>query len=267
MFRTANPTLNVFQTGNAGAVQQPVEWTRLAGARAESRPGVMTMGGTITASAILVGLTLTSAISSFYVISTNSSLGMPLGFGGMIIALIAGLVLFFAPRTAPFLAPVYAIAKGAFVGLISEVVANRLGPGMQALPFQALTLTIAVAGAMLAAYAFKIIRPGKVFYAVIISATLGYMAFAMLAFVLHLFGITMLSSLFSFTNNSPMAIGLSVVVVVLAAMNLVLDFDQIQVGVQTGQPKYMEWYAGYALLVTLIWLYIEILRLLSKLRR
>lgn len=270
MLRTANPALNAFQHG--GTVQQPVEWSRLGGpvgaaAGVAATPGVMTLGGTITASAILVGLTMTSAVVSYMLMQSNSALEMPLGLGGMGLGLVCALVLWFAQKAAPFLAPVYAIAKGAFVGWISLVVATKLGPGREALPFQALTLTIAVAGGMLVGYATRIIRPGKVFRAVIVSATMGYMLFVLVAVVMMFIGNSALISLFSFNNGSPLAIGLSVVVVVLAALNLVLDFEQIEVGIQTGQPRYMEWYAGWALLVTLIWLYIEILRLLSKLRR
>lgn len=273
MMRSGNPALNPFQTG--GHVQQPAQWTTLGGPAGVSsatpvRSGVMTLNGTLTASAILVGLTMTSAVASYTVITANQALALPLGLGGLVVALICSLILWFNHKAAPVLAPIYAIFKGAFVGWISLVitaaVSQKLGASQAGLPFQALALTIAVAGGMLVGYATRIIRPGKVFTAVLVSAVLGYIMFALLAFVMALMGNTALSSLFSPTNSSPLAIGLSLFVVGLAALTLVMDFDQINMGIKTGQPKYMEWYAGWALLVTLIWLYIEILRLLAKFR-
>jgi uncharacterized YccA/Bax inhibitor family protein len=277
MLRSSNPTLNVFQTGQ---VQQPASWTSLGGAvsggvaggapamaGAAPRANVMTLNGTLTASAILIGLTMTTAIASYSLISNNNALALPIGLGGMLVGLVLGLVLFFAPKAAPFLGPAYAIAEGGFVGWISLVVATKLGPGMQALPFQALTLTIAVAGGMLVGYATRIIRPGRVFRAVFTTAFIGYALFTLIAFGMAIFGNHSLSSLFSFTNGGALSIGISVLAVGLAAFSLIMVFEMINVGVQTGQPKYMEWYAGYALLVELVWLYIEILRLLSKLRR
>lgn len=273
MLRSANPTLNVFQSGNAGAVQQPAAWTSLAGSAsgslASGRSGAMSLGGTLTASAILIGLTMTSAVASYSFINATPGLALPIGLGGMLVALVCGLVLMFSQRAAPFLAPVYAVAKGGFVGWFSLLVAEKIGggPAMKALPFQALALTIAVAGGMLVGYATRIIRPGRVFRAVLTAGVLGYVLFALLAMVMALFGNTALSSLFSPTNSSPLAIGVSVLAVALASFSLIMAFETINVGIQTGQPKYMEWYAGYALLVELIWLYVEILRLLSKLRR
>jgi len=275
MMRSANPALNPFQTG--GHVQQPAQWTTLGGPAGVSagsavgvpaRSGVMTLNGTITASAILVGLTMTSAVAAYSMMVANPVLQLPLGIGGLVIALICSLVLMFNHKAAPIVAPIYAVSKGAFVGMfslfITAALSQKLGQGAQGLPFQALALTIAVAGGMLVGYATRIIRPGKVFTAVIVSAGLGYAMFGLLALVLALMGNYSLSSLFSPTNSSALSIGLSIFVVGLAALTLVLDFDQINMGIKSGQPKYMEWYAGWALLVSLIWLYIEILRLLVK---
>jgi len=276
--RSANPALNPFQTG--GHVQQPAQWTTLGGptgvatgaggVSAQARPGVMTLGGTITASAILVGLTMTSAIVAYTLMGANPALQLPLGIGGLVAAIICSLIIWFKHTSAPIVAPIYAIFKGAFVGwfslMVTAMLSQKLGAGAQGMPFQALALTIAVAGGMLVGYATRVIRPGKIFTAVIVSAGIGYGLFALLALVLSLMGNNALSSLFSPTNSSVLSIGLSVFVVCLAALTLVLAFDQINIGIQSGQPKYMEWYAGWALLVELIWLYIEILRLLAKLR-
>ena len=286
MMRSANPTLNVFQTGQPGSgrgvpVQQPANWTTLSGpGQAAStstgfglglgeRSNVMTLGGTLTASAILIGLTMTSAVASYSLIQTNNSLILPLGIGGFVVSLILGLIIAFVHKAAPFLAPIYALTKGCFVGMFSLLVAERLGggPAMKALPFQALTLTIAVAGGMLVGYATRIIRPGRVFRAIFTTAMLGYSLFFLVAAGMWLFGNTSLINLFSVTNSSPLSIGVSVLAVGLAAFSLIMAFETINVGIQTGQPKYMEWYAGYALLVELVWLYLELLRLLAKLRR
>lgn len=284
MLRSGNPALNPFQTG--GTVQKPSQWTTLGGpagtssgggsfagglgALTAARPGVMTLGGTIIASSILVALTMASAVTSYTLMNANPALQMPVGLGGLLVAAVCSIILWFSHKSAPIVAPIYAIFKGAAVGwfslMVTSMMAQKLGAGAQGLPFQALALTIAVAGGMLVGYATRVIRPGRVFTAIIASATIGYALFALLAMVMALMGNDALSSLFSPTNSSMLSIGLSLLVVGLAALTLVLAFEQINMGIQTGQPRYMEWYAGWALLTELIWLYIEILRLLAKLR-
>jgi uncharacterized YccA/Bax inhibitor family protein len=150
--------------------------------------------------------------------------------------------------------------EGLFIGGISLVMEQRF-PG---LVLQAVLLTFGVMFALLAAYQSRIIRPSQTFKAVIVGATFGIVIVYLVSMALQLFfhaGIPLI------TDNGPIGIVFSLVVVGIAALNLVLDFDFIENGVASGAPKWMEWYAAFALTVTLVWLYIEILRLLSKMRR
>jgi len=261
--RSANPTLRAFD--------KPQTWDDAFGGRAAARvrSNTMTIGGTVTATGILLGICTAAAIGSWAMISDPERLGLaiPTLLGGMIAALVLGLVISFKPRTAPVLGPLYAAAEGLFLGVLSFVVARQFPPEVGAtLVFQAVGLTLGVAGAMLAAYATGLVKPGRVFRACVTSATGGIALFYIVAFVGSMLGMDALSGLLRFDNASPLSIGLSLFVVAIASLNLVLDFDFIHQGVARGLPKHMEWFGGFALLVTLVWLYIELLRLLSKLR-
>ena len=176
------------------------------------------------------------------------------GLGGFIVALIT----VFKPRVSPYTAPIYAALEGLLLGGISALYNARF----EGLPAQAVALTFGVFVALLIVYRTGLIRATENFRMGVVAATGGIMVMYLLSFVLGFFGIQM-----SFLHDSsPLSIGISLVIVVVAALNLVLDFDFIERGVAHGAPKFMEWYAAFGLLVTLVWLYLEILRLLSKLQ-
>ena len=268
IMRSSNPALRAFaepqRVGDA-----PI---RSSGSRAV-QSNTMTVGGTVTATGILVGICSATAIGSWALVSNpaNAGLTMPLIFGGLIAGLVFGLIISFKPRTAPFLAPIYAACEGLFLGAFSLIVSKNIpqsagGGADNTIVFQAIGLTFGVAAVMLIAYGTRIIRPGRIFRSVVISATGGIMLFYVVAMVGSLFGFKAMSGLLSFDNASPLSIGISLFVVAIASLNLVLDFEFIEKGANRNLPKYMEWYGGFALLVTLVWLYIELLRLLSKLR-
>ncbi|MBK7404929.1 MAG: Bax inhibitor-1/YccA family protein [Phycisphaerales bacterium] len=261
--RSANPALNAFS--------KPQTWDDAFGSRSatRARPTTMTLRGTVTATGILLGICAASAVGSWAMCSSPQYAGaaMPVAFGGAILGLVMALVISFKPRTAPYLGPIYAAGEGLFLGVLSVLIAKRFPPDVgQTLVIQAVGLTFGVAAAMLAAYATRIIRPGRVFRACVISATGGIGLFYLAAIIGNLLGFGAMGSLLRFDNASPLSIGISLVVVAVASLNLVLDFQFIEEGSRRGLPKYMEWYGGFALLVTLVWLYIELLRLLSKLR-
>jgi uncharacterized YccA/Bax inhibitor family protein len=158
---------------------------------------------------------------------------------------------------------VYAVLEGAFLGTISLAVAERAGPQGSLLVTQAVTLTFGVFAAMLLAYGTGIIRATPMFTRIIVGATVGIALTYLAGFIMSFFGITLLGSLH---GNGAVGIGFSLFVVAIAAFNLVLDFDLIEQGVRNGAEKHMEWYGAFALMTTLVWLYLEILRLLSKLK-
>ncbi|MCH2586429.1 MAG: Bax inhibitor-1/YccA family protein, partial [Planctomycetes bacterium] len=175
--------------------------------------------------------------------------------GGLALALIT----MFAPKAAPFTSPLYALAEGLFLGALSAFVEMRF-PGIA---FQAVGLTFCTLFAMLALYTTGVIRATPAFKRGIMAATFGIMMIYLLSWILRMFSVEV-----PYIHGSGLVgIGFSLFVVVIAAMNLVLDFDLIEEGAKRGLPKYMEWFAAFGLLVTLVWLYIEILHLLSKIRQ
>ena len=155
------------------------------------------------------------------------------------------------------LAPVYAVFEGALLGAISSVFNAKY----QGIAFQAAALTLGVLGVMLVLYRTGVLRATQKFMVVVMAATGAISLVYLVSMVMSLFG----KSIPMIHDSGPIGIGFSVVVVAVAALNLILDFAIIESGVQRGAPKYMEWYAGFSLLVTIVWLYLEILRLLSKL--
>ncbi len=266
--RTANPTLGVFD--------RPQSWGDTGVA---SRANVMTMGGTIFASAIFLGITATVGTIAWSMLQSPGPDGTPVLhsatipalIGSAIGTLIVALIIFFKPRTAPVLGFVHAAGEGVFVGAFSLVVATSLSSRMEGsvgieTVFQAIGLTFGIFATMLIGYASGLLRFGQVVKNCIIAATGGIMLFYLVAIMLSFFGVGAMASVLSINNANPISIGFSVFVVVIASLNLVLDFEFIEKGVQNKAPKYMEWFAAFALLVTLVWLYVEVLRLLAKLR-
>src|SRR5205807_6744561 len=183
---------------------------------------------------------------------------VPLVFGGAIGGLIFAMVTIFKKSWAPVTAPIYALLEGLVLGGISVMFHLRY-PGIA---IQAVSLTFGTLLALLIAYRSGVIRVTDKFRLGVVAATGGIALFYILSMMLGFFGVHF-NSIF---GSGLIGIGFSVIVVIVAALNLVLDFDSIESGARAGAPKYMEWYAAFGLMVTLIWLYMEILRLLSKLR-
>ena len=176
------------------------------------------------------------------------------GIGG----LIASLVVIFSPKTAPIAAPIYAVLEGLFLGGISAFFAVQYTGNII---IQAVGLTFITFFLMLTAYRSGWIKVTEKFKTIILVATGAIALMYFLSFILGMFGVSM-----GFIHsNGPIGIGISVVIIAVAALNLLLDFDFIEKASSQGAPKYMEWFGAFGLMVTLIWLYIEFLRLLSKL--
>ena len=242
--RTANPAL------------KEQKFTEVRAAAGEA---AMTLQGTATKSLVLVLLTVFSASFTWNAVASgNVGILMPAtlvgGIGGFIVALIT----VFKPKLSPFTGPIYAALEGLLLGGISAMYNARFN----GLPAQAVALTFGVFIALLIVYRTGLIKATENFRLGVVAATGGIMIMYLISFVLGFFGVRM-----SFLHDSsPLSIGISLVIVVVAALNLVLDFDFIEKGVERRAPKYMEWYAAFGLLVTLVWLYLEMLRLLSKLQ-
>jgi uncharacterized YccA/Bax inhibitor family protein len=153
------------------------------------------------------------------------------------------------------------LLEGLFLGAISAVFNAAFAESYPGIVMQAVLLTLGTAGAMFLLYQFRIIQATPTFKKVIIMATAGIALFYLIAIVLRLFGVQMPY----LHDNSMIGIGISLFIVTIAALNLILDFDRIEQGAAQGAPKYFEWFSAFGLLVTLVWLYLEMLRLLSKL--
>ena len=217
----------------------------------------MTITGTVNKTAMSLAVLLVAAM---YVWGQGAQGQLPMFWvwGGVIGGFIVALATTFKPVWAPYTTPLYAALEGVALGGISYVF-EQTYPGIVA---QAVFLTFGTLGALLFAYRSGLIRATENFKLGVFAATGGIGLVYLLSFVLGFFGI----SVPLIHSSGTFGILFSVFVVVIAALNLVLDFDFIEQGAERGAPKYMEWYGAFGLLVTLVWLYLEILRLLSKLR-
>jgi uncharacterized YccA/Bax inhibitor family protein len=247
MLKSTNPTLgkNTFEVGHAAGE-------------------AMTFAGVANK-----GLMLFAFLLMTFIYSWNSTMGLiqagqmtngfgPMLMGGLIGGFILAMVTIFKKEWAPFTAPLYALAEGLVLGSISAVYEVRFG----GIVFSAVSLTLGVFFVMMLAYRWGLIRVTEKFRSMMIVAMGAIMLVYLVGFIMSFFG----SQIPMIHGNGVVGIGFSVVVCAIASLSLLLDFDSISQGVAARAPKYMEWYSGFALLVTLIWLYLEILRLLSKLR-
>ena len=236
------------------------ERMRAAASQATAADGVMTLAGTASKALVLVLLTIASAGYTWmqYQLGNANNLQLLLGvgfIGGFVVALIA----IFRPRTAPYTGPLYAVLEGMALGGISAMINARY----RGLPVLAVMLTMGVLVAMLTLYVTGMVRATQRVRAVVTTATLGIAVYYLIAMVMGLFGVQ--APLIH--SGGALGIGFSLLVCGVAAFNLILDFGNIEDGVAARAPKYMEWYCAFGILVTLAWLYLELLRLLRNLRR
>jgi len=188
---------------------------------------------------------------------------MTLFWVGLIGGLVTAFAISFKPDWAKYLAPAYGILEGFVLGGLSAIVNDMFKKNYPNIVVTAILLTFGVAFAVFLLYNFKIIRATEKFKAIILSSMVGIGIFYLIWIVLGFFGVNI--PFMQWGDNSLLGIGINLFVVVIAALSLVLNFDQIETGEQMGAPKHMEWYSAFGLLVTMVWLYIEILKLLSRL--
>ena len=236
--RSGNPALNKNTFKNL-----PIDGTQ-----------TMTIDGTINKTSMALIILL---ISSYYTFSTSNTSFVIVG---MILGLVLAITTIFKKHWAPITVPAYALCQGLALGGISGIYESMYTGIVQ----QAIFLTIGIFTALLFAYKTKIIKATENFKLGVFAATGGIALVYLVSFIMSFFGSGL--SIMSIQNASMMSIGFSIFVVIIASLNLVLDFDFIEEASEMGVPKYMEWYATFGLLVTLIWLYLEILRLLAKLQ-
>ena len=220
----------------------------------------MTLRGTLNKFGFMLLMLLGSAFYSWKEFTDGGNV-TPLIWIGLIGGLVVALIITFKKEWAPYLAPAYGLLEGLFLGAISAYYNEAFATKAPGIVMNAVGLTFGTAIAMYFLYSFKIIKATEKFKSVIMMATAGIAIFYLITMVVGMFGIPI-----AFLHEgSLMGIGFSLVVVAIAALNLILDFDMIEQGTAAGAPKYMEWYCAFGLMVTIVWLYLEILRLLSKL--
>lgn len=247
--RTSNPALSDKFFGRHAAQALPAQ-------------GAMTVQGTLNKTFLLVAIASGTAIwtwSRFFAAERDVAAVMPWMMGGLIGGLVLALIIMFKPTASPILAPLYAALEGLFLGGVSAFAEMRF----KGIVLQSVGLTFALFLVMLVLFSMKILRATPRFTLGVMAATAGIGLLYLASWIMGMFGMTI-----PFIHQGGMiGIGFSLFVVGLAALNLILDFDLIERGARDGAPKFMEWYGGFALLVTLVWLYLEVLRLLSKLQK
>ena len=222
------------------------------------RNETMTVSGTINKSFLMLILLIASAAIT-WTMTFNGQPPMIFIFGGAIVGFILVLIAAFKPQYSGFLAPGYAIFEGLFIGGISSIFEDMY-PGIV---IQAVSCTFVTFMVCFGLYKYEIVKVTERFKSVVIASTLAIATYYLISWLLSMF--TSFQPVHH--GNSMFSIGISAFVIVIAALNLFLDFDQIEEGANRKMPKYMEWYGAMGLMITLVWLYIEFLRLLSKLNR
>jgi uncharacterized YccA/Bax inhibitor family protein len=219
---------------------------------------VMTVQGAVNKSYILMACVLGGAAYAWYALVTMGIAFYPMLIASSIIGFILALVTMFMPKYAGYTAPLYGVVEGIFLGVLSTLL-ETMFPGIV---IQAVGLTLGVFFMMLAGYQMGYIRATEQFRSGVIMATGAVFLVYLVSWILRMFG----TQIPYIHDGGLIGIGFSLVVVVIASLNLILDFDNFEEGAKDQLPKYMEWYAAFGLLFTLVWLYIEILNLLAKLR-
>ncbi|KAF1710430.1 hypothetical protein CSC70_07050 [Pseudoxanthomonas kalamensis DSM 18571] len=251
MFRSGNPALKESTFLDLGS-----------GTVVSRNAGTMTLNGTVNKTGFLLLLTvLTAAFAWSQAFGADGQIAPGFSayvWGGMIGGFVLAMITVFKSQWSPVTAPLYALVEGFFLGAISALY-NHLYEGIV---LQAVMLTFGTLFALLLAYRSGLIKATENFKLGVVAATGGIALVYLATIVLGFFDIRI-----PFIHDSGLiGIGFSLFVIVIAALNLVLDFDFIESGVEAGAPKYMEWYGAFGLMVTLVWLYIEFLRLLAKLQ-
>ena len=232
------------------------EWAKIHAMSSER----MTLEGTATKSLILLGIITVTAMATGMMTIQTPGMGFIIMIGGLIGGLITALVLIWGNQErAPMLAPVYAVFEGMLLGPITIMYESYY----EGIAMNAVSLTLAVAIAMGFLYTSRIIKLTEGMKIALTSAIMGIFLVYIVNMIMMLFG----SNIAILHSSGPLGIGLSLLIIAVASFSLLMDYEFIENGVKNGAPKHMEWYAAFGLIVTLIWLYLEMLRLLAKLRR
>lgn len=247
---------NLNNTGN------PVLSENIFRNTAHTGKGVMTIGGTATKTLLLLLLVVAGAAYTWKIFYDSANPAAVQGWmiGGAIVGFILAMIISFKPKAAPALAPIYAAAEGLFLGGISAMFNNAFAETAPNIVINSVSLTLLTAFIMFTVYRSGLIKVNGTFMKIMTIALITIMVFYLGSWILSMFGVNM--SILH--DSSPLSIGISIVIVGVAAFSLLMDYNFIEKSAAMGAPKYMEWYGAFGLIVTLVWLYLEILKLLAK---
>ncbi len=223
---------------------------------------VMTVKGTAFKSIVLIFMVFAGAAYTWkmYYNAINPASITPWMWGGIIGGFITAIIISFKPNLAQYLAPVYAVLEGLFLGAISAMFNQAFAESAPGIVINATLLTILTAFAMLVVYRTGLIKVNDKFMRIMTAAIGAIALYYIVNIILSMFGV----NLVMLHNSGPLSIGISLIIIGVAAFSLLMDFNFIEKAAKQGAPKYMEWYGAFALMVTLVWLYLEILKLLAK---
>ena len=229
---------------------------------AYSNADVMTVGGTATKTLLMLLMVVAGAAYTWklYYNAVNPQSIVGWMIGGVLGAFVLAMIISFKPKTAPFLAPIYAAGEGLALGGISALVNEQFALTAPNIVINAVALTMVTAIVMFTVYRTGLVKVNSRFMKVLHIALISIMVFYLGSWIVSLFGV----NLTMLHNSSPLSIGISIVIVAVAAFSLLMDYEFITQASAAGAPKYMEWYGAFGLTVTLVWLYLEILKLLAK---
>jgi uncharacterized YccA/Bax inhibitor family protein len=245
LFKSSNPALSEKVLNKSIDLQQE---------------GAMTIRGTLNKFGFIFIMMMASAVYTWNAYYQGQDV-MGYMWGGIIGGLVVAVIISFKPTLSNYLAPLYGLLEGLFIGAISAMINYAFIENYPGIVLQAVGLTFGAAIAMFLLYNFGIIKATERFKSIVFTATAGIAIFYLIAIGLRFFGM----DIPFLHEGSWLGIGFSLFVIAIAALNLIIDFDMIEKGAAMGAPKHMEWYCAFGLLVTIVWLYIEMLRLLSKL--
>ncbi len=224
--------------------------------------GTMTVKGTATKSLVLILMILAGAMYTWKIAyeAINPASLQPWMWGGVIGGFVVAMIISFKPIWAQYLAPIYAVLEGLFLGAISAVFSQAFATTAPGIVMNATLLTILTAVVMLIIYRTNLIKVDGKFVRIMTIAIGAIALYYIVSMVLSLFGV----NLTMLHNSGPLSIGLSLGLIGVAAFSLLMDYEFIVRASESGAPKYMEWYGAFGLMVTLVWLYLEILKILAK---
>jgi uncharacterized YccA/Bax inhibitor family protein len=247
--------MGLFNSGNPAFNEKTIQNISI-----EAGQELMTVGGAMRKFGLMLVMLLGAASFSWGAFYQGANV-MPWAIGSAIGGFVVAMIIIFKKTWAPYLALAYALLQGLFLGAISAVFEAAFHDKYPGIVMQAVMLTFGVAIGMFALYYLRILQATAMFRKVVIGATMGIALFYFAAILMNMFGAQMPY----LHSNGTIGVAISVFVVAVAALNLILNYDLIEQGAAQGAPKYFEWYSAFGLMVTIVWLYLEILKLLSKL--